>query len=131
MTFCGPSGGEGFQIRSALATLDMVSSQMNFVFVSLFFVDLAGTLAGIRVMPSGDLSHEISAVSSGIMLGVGLLWILSIFRAILGSFIRCFGSCCRSGPGRGLGNQAKAPAPHFDILGYRDKCRLRFLEVEA
>jgi zinc transporter ZupT len=49
---------------------------MNFVVFSLFAVDLIGTLGGVRVMQSGDLSRKISAVSSGIMLGVGLFWIL-------------------------------------------------------
>jgi zinc transporter ZupT len=49
---------------------------MNLLLFSLFAVDLAGTLAGIRVMQSRDLSRKISAVSSGIMLGVGLFWIL-------------------------------------------------------
>jgi zinc transporter ZupT len=49
---------------------------MNFVPFSLFAVDLIGTLAGIHVMQSAQLSRKITAVSSGVMLGVGLFWIL-------------------------------------------------------
>jgi zinc transporter ZupT len=49
---------------------------MNFFLFSLFAIDLIGTLAGIHVMQSAHLSRKITAVSSGILLGVGLFWIL-------------------------------------------------------
>jgi zinc transporter ZupT len=49
---------------------------MNPVLLSLFAVDLIGTMSGIHVMQSAHLSRKISAVSSGVMLGVGLFWIL-------------------------------------------------------
>ncbi|HEY1945444.1 MAG TPA: hypothetical protein VGG97_00445 [Bryobacteraceae bacterium] len=49
---------------------------MNPVLLSLFAVDLIGTISGIHVMQSAHLSRKISAVSSGILLGVGLFWIL-------------------------------------------------------
>jgi hypothetical protein len=49
---------------------------MNFVLFLLFAVDLIGTLAGIHVMQSAHLSRKVTAVSSGILLGVGLFWIL-------------------------------------------------------
>jgi len=49
---------------------------MDPVRISLFAVDLIGTLAGIYVMQSAHLGRKITTVSSGVMLGVGLFWIL-------------------------------------------------------